>query len=179
MRHKLIMLVGSGAGAGKSTLSEFLFIQFTRHAIPTRWIHEEDILHLDAFVPVVQAFQHGQGDAIEALLTAAKRFVQEAVQTDEVIITDSIFPAYTWLFAAGYPQADISAFSAQLAQLLCPLISLTVYLDGDVATSLSRAVVQRGTAWFDGLITTMQAYTYSQTHPIRDRDDVVTFFEKV
>ena len=179
MQHKLIMMMGSAPGAGKSTISEFLFDQFTRHAIPTRWIYEEDILHLDAFEPVVQAFQQGQGDAIEALLTTTRRFVHEAVQAEEVIITDSIFPAYTWLFAAGYSRARIAGFSAQLAQLLVPLNMLTIYLDSDVATSLARAVAQRGEAWLEGLITTMQAYTYSQTHPIRGRDDVVAFSEKV
>ena len=179
MQHKLIMLMGAAPGAGKSTLSEFLFDQFTRHAIPTRWIYEEDILHLDVFTPVVQAFRHGQGDAIEALLAAARRFVQETVQADAVIVTDSIFPAYTWLFAAGYPRATIADFSAQLAQLLDPLQPLTIYLDSDVATSLTRAVAQRGTPWLDGLITTMQTYTYCHTHPVRDVDDVIAFFEKV
>ena len=80
MAHKLIMLAGSSPGAGKSTLSEFLFDQLTRRAIPTRWIYEEDILHIEAFAPVVQFFQHGQGDGIEALLGATERFVREALR---------------------------------------------------------------------------------------------------
>ena len=46
MQHKLIMLAGSSPGAGKSTLAELLFDQFTRHQLPTRWIYEEDILYL-------------------------------------------------------------------------------------------------------------------------------------
>jgi hypothetical protein len=179
MQHKLIMLAGSAPGAGKSTLSEFLFDQLTRHAIPTRWIYEEDILHLDVFAPVVQFFLHGQGDGIEALLGATSRFVQVAIAANEVVITDSIFPAYTWLFAAGYPRAQIGEFSAQLAQLLAPLQPLTIYLNSDVATSLKRAVAQRGTAWLDDLIAAMQTYTYCQTHPARDIDDVIAFFESV
>ena len=175
MQHKLIMLAGSSPGAGKSTLSEFLFDQFTRHAIPARWIYEEDILHLDAFEPVVRFFQRGQGDGIEALLDATDRFVRGALAAPEVVITDSIFPAYTWLFAAGYPRAQIADFSAQLARLLAPLQPLTIYLNSDVATSLTRAVVQRGTAWLDELIATMQTYTYCQTHPVRDIDGVIAF----
>src|SRR5262245_36422801 len=163
MQHKLIMLAGSGPGAGKSTLSEFLFDQFTRCAIPTCWIYEEDILHLDAFAPVVKAFQQGEGDAIEAVLAATRRFVQDAIHADVVVVTDSIFPAYTWLFAAGYPQARIADFSTQLAQLLAPLQPLTIYLNSDVPTSLKRAVAQRGEQWLDDLITTMQTHTYCQT----------------
>jgi thymidylate kinase len=179
MQHKLIMLAGSGPGAGKSTLSEFLFDQFTRCAIPTRWIYEEDILHLDAFEPVVKAFQHGQGDAIEALLAATRRFVQDSMRSNVVVVTDSIFPAYAWLFAAGYPKAQIADFSAQLAQLLAPLQPLTIYLNSDVATSLKRAVAQRGTPWLDDLIAAMQTYTYCQTHPVRDMTDVIAFFDSV
>jgi len=90
------MLAGSSPGAGKSTLSELLFDQFTRQLIPSRWIYEEDILYLDAFTPVVQAFQDGQGDAIEALLAATTRFVQDSLTANVVTITDSIFPCYTW-----------------------------------------------------------------------------------
>ena len=177
MRHKLVMLAGSASGAGKSTLSEFLFDQLTRHAIPTRWIYEEDILHLDAFAPVVRFFQRGQGDGIEALLGATSRFVREAVAANEVVITDSIFPAYTWLFAAGYSRGQIADFSAELARLLAPLQPLIIYLDSDVAASLKRAVARRGTAWLDDLIAAMQTYTYCQSHPVRDMEGVIAFFE--
>jgi hypothetical protein len=177
MQHKLIMLAGTSSGAGKSTLSEFLFDQFIRHSIPTRWLYEEDILHLDAFTPVVQAFQHGQGDAIEALLVATKQFVAENVNENVVIVTDSIFPCQTWLFAAGYSRARIAEFSIQLAQLLAPLQPLLIYLNSDVAVSLKRAVAQRGTLWLDELIITMQTYTYCQTHPVHDMEDVIAFFK--
>lgn len=179
MQHKLIIFMGSAPGAGKSTLSEFLFDQFTLHGIPTHWIYEEDILYLDTFRPVVQALLHGQGDAIEALLTTTRQFVQDAVYENQVIITDSIFPAYTWLFAAGYPRASIADFSTQLAQLLAPLEPLTIYLNSDVATSLTRAVAQRGTSWLDGLISTMQTYRYCQTHPVNALEDVIVFFQMV
>jgi hypothetical protein len=176
VQHKLIILAGSSSGAGKSTLSELLFDQFTRHHIPTRWIYEEDILHLEAFTPVVQAFQHGQGDGIEAVLAATTHFVHDSLTTDVVTITDSIFPCFTWLFAAGYSHARIADFSLRLAQLLHPLRPLIIYLNSDVATSLNRAVAQRGTVWLDDLIATMQTYTYCQTHPVRDISDVVAFF---
>jgi hypothetical protein len=179
MRHKLIMLAGSAPGAGKSTLSEFLFDQFTRCSIPTHWIYEEDILHLEAFAPAVQAFQHGHGDAIEALLATTTRFVRDCMRSNMVVVTDSIFPAYTWLFAAGYPQARIADFSAQLAELLAPLQPLSIYLNSDVAASLKRAAAQRGEPWLDDLIAAMQTYTYCQTHQVRDMDDVIVFFESV
>ena len=177
MQHKLIMLAGSSPGAGKSTLSELLFDQFTRHHLPTRWIYEEDILHLDAFRPVVQAFQHGQGNAIEAILATTAQFVQESLRADLVTITDSIFPCYTWLFAANYSPPEIAAFSRQLAQLLQPLQPLIIYLNSDVARCLDRAVAQRGRQWLDELMVAMQRYTYCQSQPIQDRSDVVAFFQ--
>ena len=177
MQHKLIMLAGSSPGAGKSTLAELLFDQFTRHQLPTRWIYEEDILYLDAFRPVVQAFQDDQANAMAAILATTAEFVQESLRADLVTITDSIFPCYTWLFAADYSPPAIAAFSRQLAQLLQPLQPLIIYLDSDVARCLDRAVAQRGRQWLDELMVAMQGYTYCQSQPIQDRDDVVAFFQ--
>lgn len=177
MQHQLIILAGASPGAGKSTLSELLFDQFMHHQIPTHWIYEDDILHAETFHPVVQVFQQGQGDAIAAILAATAQFVQESLQADLITITDSIFPCYTWLVAAGYSPMQIAEFSQQLAYLLSPLQPLIIYLNSDVAHCLNRAVAQRGREWLEELMAGMQNYTYSQTHPIQDSDDVVAFFK--
>lgn len=177
MQHRLIILAGASPGAGKSTLSELLFDQFTRHQLPTHWIYEEDILHAETFRPVVHVFQQGKGDAIAAILAATAQFVQESRHANLITITDSIFPCYTWLVAAGYSQIQIAEFSRQLAHLLSPLQPLIIYLNSDVAHCLNRAVAQRGSAWLEELMAGMQSYTYSQTHPIQDSADVVAFFK--
>lgn len=177
MQHQLIMLAGASPGAGKSTLSELLFDQFTHHQLPTHWLYEEDILHSETFLPVVQVFQRGQGDAIAAILAATAQFVQESLHAHRITITDSIFPCYTWLVAAGYSQIQIAEFSRQLAHLLSPLQPLIIYLNSDVAHCLNRAVAQRGREWLEELMVGIQNYTYSQTHPIQDSTDVVAFFK--
>src|SRR5262245_9481043 len=64
MRYRLIMLVGSSPGAGKSTLSEFLYEQLTCHAIPAQWMYEDDILYIPAFAQFIKEFQSGHTDTI-------------------------------------------------------------------------------------------------------------------
>ncbi|HEU5092425.1 MAG TPA: hypothetical protein VFU22_17175 [Roseiflexaceae bacterium] len=75
MHHKLILFSGSGPGAGKSTLSAFLAQQFTAHAIPTRWIYEEDTL--DAFTPFFQALRQKQLNTLDLFLDATRSLVIE------------------------------------------------------------------------------------------------------
>jgi hypothetical protein len=103
--------------------------------------------------------------------------VQECLSANLVTITDSLFPCYIWLFAAGYSRTRVADFSQQLAQLLHPLQPLIIYLNSDVALGLNRAVAQRGRRWLDDLMATMQSYTYCQTHPVQDSGDVVAFFK--
>ena len=63
-------LVGEN-GAGKSTLSAFLAQQFTAHALPTRWIYEEDTL--DAFTPFFQALREKQLNTLDLFLARNRR----------------------------------------------------------------------------------------------------------
>jgi len=102
MRRRLIMFVGSSPGAGKSTLSEFLYEQLTCHAIPTQWIYEDDVLYLPSFAQFIKEFQSGHTDTIDALLAATAAFVDDALDRNTLVITDSIFPCVNWFFAAGY-----------------------------------------------------------------------------
>ena len=81
MRHKLIMLDRDQvlARGNRRSLSSCLTSSRATASQPAG--STEDILHLESFTPVIQAFQHGQGDAIEALLAATRRFVHDHLST--------------------------------------------------------------------------------------------------
>jgi thymidylate kinase len=176
MRYRLIMLVGSSPGAGKSTLSEFLYQQLTCHAIPAQWIYEDDVLHLPAFAQFIQDFQSGHPDSIDSLLAATAAFVDDTMGRNTVVITDSIFPCINWFFAANSPLDRLAELSSRLDQLLSPLQPLIIYLDSDIETALKRAVAQRGTAWLDSGIINMNTWTYHQNKPVHDLQDVIAYW---
>jgi adenylate kinase family enzyme len=176
MRYRLIMLVGSSPGAGKSTLSEFLYQQLTCHAIPTQWIYEDDVLHLPAFAQFIQDFQSGHPNAIDSLLAATATFVDDAIAHGTVPITDSIFPCINWFFAANSPRERIAELSSRLDQLLSPLQPLIIYLDSDIETAFKRAVAQRGAAWLDSGIANMNTWTYHQDRPVYDIQGVIAYW---
>ncbi len=121
MTHHLILFYGSSSGAGKTTPSDWLQRHLEQQAIPVEWIEEDEVQHLDIFSPVVQAFEHGQGDPIVTSLDAARQLVERYQLSDKIVIMDSIFPSYTWLYAAGVSLSQAAQFNQQLAGILAPL----------------------------------------------------------
>jgi hypothetical protein len=153
LHHQLVIFYGASSGVGKSTLSSFLVDQLRLHNVPVRWLYEDDVLSHDAFTEVVGGFQgQEQFDAFNPLLAASARFVEDCLKEDEVVITDSIFPFFDWLYAAAPAYQRTAQFSCDLQRILRPLRPLLVYLNGDITTALRRAVEQRWQLWLDELI---------------------------
>ena len=177
--HRLIMFYGVSPGAGKTTLSDWLRLELAQQNIPTLWIEEHDVSHLAIFKEVVQAFTHGTDDYVQPILQAAAALVQQQTDKPELVITDSSFPCYTWLFSAGVSTEAIADFSQQLAAILAPLNPLVIWLDGDVATLLQRAVAQRGTEWVDDMIGMLNAYNYVPIRPVVGIEEITAFFQAV
>ncbi|MEM7534485.1 MAG: hypothetical protein AAF639_20045 [Chloroflexota bacterium] len=182
LKHQLIIFYGSSPGAGKSTLSSFLYDQLRLHDMPMRWVYENDLLYLDAFQQFVQEVQSGNRQQIDTLLAASHQFVSEFIgndtSRDTVLLMDSIFPCFNWLVATGYYSHErIQAFGLTLEQILTPLNPLTIYLDVDQHTALTRAVAQRGQQWLDDTIRDMSGYGLHQDKPPQTFDDVVAYFK--
>jgi hypothetical protein len=179
MHHQAIIFYGSSPGTGKSTLSSFCFEQLTLHEIPVLWVYEDDVLSLPYFAEFVADIQSGNPKMMESLLQATSAFVQQCLTSNQVAITDSIFPCTNWLIATGlYAYADLARFSVELEQLLAPLRPLVIYLEADSRIALLRAIQQRGEEWLQGLTAALNSYGVNREHPLESFDDVVGYFQR-
>jgi thymidylate kinase len=178
-KHRLVMFYGVSPGAGKTTLSEWLKNKLEHEGINTLWIEEHHVHKLTVFAEVVKVFTRGSDDYETPLLDAAKALITEYASQPTIVITDSLFPSYTWLFTQGVQTPEISAFSKKLASVLAVLNPLIVWLDGDVRTLLQRAVTQRGEGWLQDLIESLNSYVCVPVRPVTGIDEVVSFFEEI
>jgi thymidylate kinase len=179
IKHRLIMFYGVSPGAGKTTLSDWLRLELTKRGASVVWIEEHHVHDLEMFSEVVKVFTHGADDYETPLLKTAEMLVQQYLDKDDVVLTDALFPSYTWLFASGIPKTTISEFNQKLAEVLKPLNPLIIWLDGDVPALLERAVEQRGDDWLKGLIESINSYTYAPVRPVVDVVGVESFFKEL
>jgi thymidylate kinase len=171
------MFYGVCPGAGKTTLSAWLNQRLVDNGCDVIWIEEHDVLHLEVFGEVVRAFTEGTSDYVTPLLRAAQKLVALHANDQSIIITDSIFPSITWLFAAGLGRHEIQSFSDQIADNLSALNPLVIFLNGDVRELLKRAIQQRGDEWLKGLVTTINSYNYAPIRPVVGMEEIAVFFE--
>jgi thymidylate kinase len=173
------MFYGVSPGAGKTTLSDWLRLELTKRGENVFWIEEHHVNDLEIFAEVIKVFTQGADDYQTPLLKAAEMLVQQYMDRDEIILMDSLFPSYTWLFASGVSKTVISEINQKLASVLQPLSPLIVWLDGDVPVLLRRAVRQRGDEWLKNLIESVNSYSYAPVHPVVDIEGVEEFFKEV
>ncbi len=178
-KHRLIMFYGVSLGTGKTTLSDWLRLELTKQGMSVVWIEEHHVHELEIFKEVVEVFTHGANDYVTPLLNAAETLVEQYESKTDVVLTDSLFPSYTWLFAEGVTKATIAKFNQKLSKVLAPLNSLIIWLDGDVSILLQRAVKQRGEDWLNGLIKSINAYRYAPIRPVVDSSGVESFFKEL
>src|SRR4051812_18055499 len=144
MNYPLIIFAGGCPGAGKSTLSSFLFRQLSLQGINSHWFYEDDIYYSPVFEGVMEAVLSKSPQVFEVLLEADHKLVAEAQASQEVFITDSLLPFFNWLFATNYNFEEIESFSHKLEPILVKINPLIIYLDTEVAQSLQRAFANRG-----------------------------------
>lgn len=179
VKHRLIMFYGVSPGAGKTTLSDWLRLELSNQGADVVWIEEHHVNDLVMFAEVVKVFTHGADDYETPLLKAAEMLVQQYQNTGSVVLTDSLLPSYTWLFASGVPKGVVARINQKLAKVLAPLRPLIIWLNGDVSTLLQRAIKQRGEGWLKDLIEFMNSYTYAPVRPIVDVVGVESFFKEL
>ena len=85
----------------------------------------------------------------------------------------------TWLYAAGRAEAQIGEFLKDLSVKLAPLNPVLVWLDGDVATLLERAVAERGQQWLKEIIADVDTYGNVPSRPVKGFEEVVGFFNGI
>jgi hypothetical protein len=180
MDHKLIIFAGACPGAGKSTLSSFLFKQLSLKGINSRWIYEDDVSYLDSFTEVVQAFKTAPDKVLDALLEASHKLVEECTKSDSIYITDAVFPFFDWLLAADFTYESIAGFSEELQPILKELNPLIAYLDCNVSLAVKRAVTQRGAKYEEDFLAYMNTWTYFQQRAVKatNLSDIIEYFEQ-
>ena len=181
--HKLIMVTGSGPGAGKSTMTEFLAEQLTAQGVPVRCLREDDAAHLDAFAPMRESFRKGFPDAVDALLAASGNLVRESAATPRVHLVDALLPGYHYLFGL-YPALRIASYNLDLYKALCSMRPMIVYLKSDIESAFRRAVEERGPEWLGAFLKRINGHYQTGQHmrtwlPLSRIGDVVSFFEEM
>ena len=171
MKTKLILFYGPGSGLGKSTLSRLTHDTLQQRGIRTKYIAENDVLHLDAFAPYVEAVKQDNPGDVKVLLSSCERFIDTCNQSDQVYVVDSILPCTDWLVTAGCTRRQIRQFNTQLNRLMMKLNPIQIFLTGDTEIFLKRAIADRGENWAMRL-----AQERCNSDNIRD---LITYFNKM
>jgi thymidylate kinase len=162
---RLICVLGSAPGIGKSTLCERLRASFERQRLGVDHFAEEDILTAPEFAEVAGEFRSTGVVAMATLLAATKAYVKR-VERFDVAIADSQLPYLPSLIAFGHSREELVSFLADLAEIVRPVDPVVVYLDGDPASALRRAAEREGDGWLDWFVAKLARYRVSP--PVHD-----------
>jgi hypothetical protein len=89
----------------------------------------------------------------DALLSGTARFADSALAAGtDVVIADALMPYVPSLLAMGHSEQAITAFMADLADILAPLRPVMIFLDGDASAALSRAAAREEPGWLEWYI---------------------------
>lgn len=171
---RLIAIVGSSPGIGKSTACTHLARRLRDAGLRVDHFAEEDILTRPAFAPVAWAFTETGVVAPEVLLSATTAFVAEARRGGwDVVVADALVPYVPSLRAWGHSEAEIAAFLDDLEAVLRPLDPAFCFLDGDPAEALPRAIEREEPGWADWFVDKLSRYEV--TPPVHDLPSAVDY----
>lgn len=159
---RLIGVVGSSPGIGKSTLCRGLRAHFEAAGLRVDHFAEEDILSAPEFAAVAAEFTDTGYVAPETFLACSASYVSR-VERFDVAIADSLLPYLPSLLAFGHSRDELAAFLAELAVIVQPLDPVLVYLDGDPSAALRRAVAREGPDWLGWFVDKLARYRVSPT----------------
>lgn len=155
MEHRLVMITGSGPGAGKSTLAGRLARELARQGDAVRLWPEGALFEWPELAGLADRFRR-QAYPSAADLIATFEQVLRGAPPDTTWVQD-----WSWQdLADDLPWAvglhDLCEFSAQFYVAAMHLHPIVVYLEADITAALNRAVRQRGERW---LVRTQHALT--------------------
>jgi hypothetical protein len=176
-RYRLIMVVGSSPGAGKSTFSDFIYRRLVAERLPVEWFYESDVFRYEPVRRFGETFDRAPPDLLQTFREGAQFVVDLWRDSPGIRVLDSYLPGYFWLLHA-VPLDELQTLGDDLWQLLSPLDPLIVYCRADVGVAWYRAKRQRGDAWGERLwrhITSWNTPLYPGA-PMRTENDVLDFF---
>lgn len=167
----LICVLGSAPGIGKSTLYHGLRSAFERDGLRVDHFLEEDILTAPEFATVAAEFGSTGVVAMATLLAATKAYAAR-IEGFDVAIADSQLPYLPSLLAFGHSREEIAGFLSEVAEVVDPVV---VYLDGDPAKALRRAVEREDPAWLDWFVAKLARYEV--TPAVHDAASAAAYLE--
>ncbi|RKN47313.1 hypothetical protein [Streptomyces hoynatensis] len=159
MTMRVISVLGSSPGVGKSTLCRALAEWLSGTGASVDHFEEEDILRRAAFRPVAEEFDGGAGSVRPATLVACTRaYVAESLaQGRDYLLTDALLPFIPSLVAWGHPEETLRRVIAELDRVVAPAEIVLVYLRDDPEKALRRAIDREGSAWGDWYVAKLAA----------------------
>ncbi|MFI0815832.1 hypothetical protein ACH4TX_00930 [Streptomyces sp. NPDC021098] len=151
MTVRLISVIGSSPGVGKSTLCRAVAEWLADTGASVDHFEEADILTRPAFRPVAEEFAGGAAAVQPATLVECTRaYVAESLAAGkEYLVTDALLPFIPSLVAWGHEETALVEVMAELNRAVEPAQVTMVYVHDDPETALRRAVEREGAAWED------------------------------
>ncbi|WP_020574330.1 hypothetical protein [Actinopolymorpha alba] len=147
MAHRLVMITGSGPGAGKSTLANRLQGELEARGYAVRLWPEMALFEWESLAGLAERFRRCEYPSPDDLISVFKD-VLGSTDSDATWIQD-----WSWIdLAEDLPWAvdDLGAlgdFSQRAHAAAAYLQPLVLYLHTDISVALDRAVKQRGIRW--------------------------------
>jgi len=167
---RLIAVIGSSPGVGKSTLCRALAKSLDGSV---DHFEEPEILTRQAFRPVAEEFGDGAGAVRPATIVACTRaFVAESVAAGhEYVVADALLPYIPSLVAWGHDESALTAIMDDLARAVAPAEVTVVYVHDDPEQALRRAIAREGEGWIDWYVGKLA--DQPGTRNVRDFDSAV------
>ncbi len=170
----LIAVWGASPGVGKSTLCAGLARWLAGAGLRTDHFLEEEIFTRPQYAEVAREFQAAGTVDCATLLAATSLFAESILAGGiDAAITDALMPYLPSLLAMGHSDEAIDAFMCSLDQILAPLRTVMIFLDGDAGTGLARAAAREDPGWLDWYVGKLARYEVSP--PVYDVASAVRY----
>ncbi|GAB3436155.1 hypothetical protein [Flindersiella endophytica] len=171
---RLIAVLGSSPGVGKSTECERLHRGFAAEGLRVDHFEEKEIRTRAAFAPVWESYQREGSVPPELFLSSTRAYVGWLLAEGyDVAIADALMPYLPSLFAFGMSEQAAAGFLASLRAVLEPVDFEILYLDGDPLTALRRAGDREGPGWLDRLVEKVAGYATKR--PVHDLETLAAY----
>lgn len=146
---ELFAVVGTSPGIGKSTLCAAVVREERGRGRSVDHFEEGDVLTRPAFRAVAEEFEGGERPVRpRTLVDGLAGYVHDVRAAGvDVVVADSLIPFIPSLVVWGHDEREITTIVADVAAVLATVDVRLVYLRGDPATALARAVKREGPDW--------------------------------
>lgn len=163
---RFIAVAGSCPGIGKSTLCTSLANWLADAGLRVDHFEEEHVLSRPQFAKVAAEFTGTGVVDSGSFVDATVRYLADAAAAGvEVVVADALVPYVPSLLAFGHTEQSINTVLDDLAQRIVTIPTLAVYLDGDAAAALGRAVEREGPDWLDWFSAKLARYGRVRAEP--------------